>query len=746
MQLKNPFLFIFLLFYSFSFSAWAQNNSTKLGFALSGGGAKGIAHIGVLKVMEEEGIYPDFITGTSMGSIVGGLYATGYSAADLEKLAHQLEWSEFFNDNIDRSYLSIEEKRQADRYQVSFPFENGKVQLPKGLVRGQKMALLLSRLTVPVHDINNFDLFRIPFRCVATDLEKGEAVVARSGFLPDAIRASMSIPTVFEPVENNDKLLVDGGLVRNLPVQDALDMGADLVIALDVGGPLYSKDEFTSVLTVLEQTGSFMTEQSNLEQRALANLIISPDITGFSALSFEQIDTLISRGEQAARAMLPKIRSLLKNRKKTLSPFQIIGPRTIFQDSFLIQGIDFDVASKENIKTLKSLFQISLPKVVSLKKIEEELKKVYTSRFFKKIDYRLLNTGDGYILVIRAEEQGGNYLKASANYDSDYGGSILLNATIRTMLLERSKLSIDLRVSEKPALIADYLIYTPTRPNVGFRFSGLMNLTPGFFYEKNELTDEFDWRHGLLRFDVFTGISSKLSVSAGYGLEFISQNKKFFSLDSEKDKLTQQNVYFNINRDTYNRLNFPISGSIFSIKSKLVINGSLTEVNNMTSTAPTDLSYTLTGNFSKVFKLGPKYALHWFNYGGMQDYKNSDNLINLFYVGRSIPYEENYIPFFGYRFMEKPVSHYGISGLKLQVEPWVGKFVSFNFNYGYFKTPTYSFDNNGTSTVIQENEELTAGAGIQLGLLTSIGPANFSSEYNFRTNNFNFYLTMGYAF
>ena len=746
MQLINRFNLIFLLVSCFIFGAVAQTTPHKLGFALSGGGAKGIAHIGVLKVMEEEGIYPDFITGTSMGSIVGGLYATGYSAADLEKLAHELEWNEFFNDNIDRSYLSIEEKRQADRYQVSFPFENGKIQLPKGLVRGQKLALLLSRLTVPIHDINNFDQFKIPFRCVSTDLEKGEAVVSQSGFLPDAIRASMSIPTVFEPVENKGKLLVDGGLVRNLPVQDALDMGADLVIAMDVGGPLYSKDEFTSVLTVLEQTGSFMTEQSNLEQRALANIIISPDITGFSALSFEQIDTIIHRGEQAARAMLPQIRKLLKNRKTTPSPFPKQGVSKVFQDSFLIQGIDFDVSSKENIKTLKSLFQISLPKVVSLKKIEEELKKVYTTRFFKKIDYRLLNTGDGYILVIRAEEQGGNFLKASANYDSDYGGGILLNATIRTLLIERSKLSLDLRVSEKPALLADYLIYTPTRPNVGFRFSGLLNLTPGLFYENNELTNEFDWRHGLLKFDIFTGISSRLSVSAGYGLEFISQNTRFFSLDSKKNQLTQQNVYFNINRDTYNRLNFPISGSIFSIKSKLVVNGSLKQVNNTTNSVSTDLSYTLTGNYSKAFHLSSKYTLHWFNYGGFQEYKNSDNLINLFYVGRSISYEDNYIPFFGYRYMEKPVSHYGISGLKLQVEPWEGKFVSFNFNYGYFRTPTYSFVNDGEPTVIERSEEFTAGTAIQLGLLTSIGPALFSSEYNFTTNAFNFYLTMGYAF
>ena len=263
------------------------------------------------------------------------------------------------------------------------------------------------------------------------------------------------------------------------------------------------------------------------------------------------------------------------------------------------------------------------------------------------------------------------------------------------------------------------------------------------FFNNEELVDEFDWRHGLIRFDVFTGISARLSVSAGYGLEFISQNRKFFSISSDADQLKQQNLYFDLNRDTYNRLNFPTSGSIFFIKSKLVIDGSLREINNMSSSVSTDLSYTIAGNISKAFPLSKKITLHWNNYGGLQDYKNSDNLVNLFYIGRSIPYEENHTPFFGYRYMEKPVSHYAISALQLQMEAFAGKFVSFNFNYGYFETPTYTFINDEGPRTVGSSEGFVAGAGIQLGMLTGIGPGVFSSEYNFSTNNFKFLFDFG---
>ncbi|MEM8906979.1 MAG: patatin-like phospholipase family protein, partial [Bacteroidota bacterium] len=634
MNLRFAFLFCNLFWLCWTLPLLAQPQpDSKIGFALSGGGAKGIAHIGVLKVLEEEGIYPDYISGTSMGSIIGGLYAIGYRAADLERRAKTLYWDDYFDDNLDRSFLPIEEKRQSDRYLVSFPLENGSIQLPRGLVKGQKMALLLSRLTIPVHRVDHFDHFQVPYRCVATDLETGEAVVLERGALADALRASMSIPTVFDPVVVQDKLLVDGALVRNLPVEDVKALGADIVVALDVGGPLYSKDEFTSVLRVLEQTASYNTNRSNIEQRAMADLLIQPDIAEFSALSFTEIDSLIYRGEVAARKMLPEIRALLSSYRRTPPPSNDL----IFRDSFRILWTSFKTDSQKGESTLRSLFQPKLPKVMSLDEIEQRLKQVYTTRFFKKIDYRILALEDGdFGLEIRAEEQSGSYVKASANYDSDYSGGILLNATMRNKLLNRSRLSIDLRIGENPAFLAEYLVYTQTRPNIGIRFNGLINFHPGFFYEEEELTNEFDWHHGLVRIDFFSGISSRLKVSLGYGLELLSQNQKFFDPSADDARMKQQNLYFNINRDTYNRLNFPTSGSNFAFQSKLIIDGTTENRSNMPSSTSTDWSYVLDAQFSKAFRLHERYTLHWYNYGGWQEFKNENNLINLFYLGRAI--------------------------------------------------------------------------------------------------------------
>ncbi len=743
--MKNKILstLCLLLFLSI---ANGQNRVPKIGFAFSGGGAKGLAHVGILKVLEEEGIIPDYIAGTSMGSIVGGLYAIGYSAEQLEALTKNIIWDDYFNDNLDRSYLAIEEKSQADRYQVQFPFSDGRIQLPTGFVGGQKIGLLLSQLTVPAHGINNFNYFQIPFRAIATDLETGEEVILDKGFLPDAIRASMSIPTVFQPVELNNQLLADGGLIRNLPVEEVFDMGADIVIALDVGGDLYKKEEFSSILNVLEQTGSYLGEISNQNQRALASIVISPDVKDLSALSFSNIDSLIQKGADAAREMLPQLKSLLKNYNKRTPPPPNPIITQVVNDTFLIQGVDYDIATKESAELLRSIFNLKTPSRVSLERLNEQLKTVYSSRFFKKIDYQLLPAdGDSYILSIRAVEQTGNFLKASANYDSDYGGGILLNATFRNTLFRRSKFTVDLRVSEKPSINGEYVIYTPTRPNVGIRVTSGLNFFTGLFFNNNELLNEFDWRHGRAQLDFFTGLTARLSLAIGYGVEGISQNQRFFDPDSDEVKLTQQYAFFSLNRDTYNRLHFPTKGSIISLSARGITTGKITRDNINSISEDIGLSFRAQLEFNRNFRLHKKTTLRWYNSAGYQHYENGDNLINLFFLGRALPNEPQHISFQGLRYMEQPADRYAISGLSLQYEMFHHKFITGHVNYGYYHTPKFDIFSD-TMVEIQEQEDTLFGVGLEAGLLTGIGPASFSTQYNLLENRFNFVLHLGYIF
>jgi len=226
------FIFVFLLAIAFSLGGIAQDSNPKVAVVLSGGGAKGFSHIGILQALEEAGIYPDIVTGTSMGGVVGGLYALGYSADEIQAMTEDIDWNTMLGNQIPFEDISFEEKAYYGRYIAELPVKGIIPQLPRGLIEGQNLNNLLADLTRSAHGVRNFDGLPIPFRCVSTDIATGSRVVLKEGSLPESLRATMAIPSVFTPVEINETLLVDGGLVRNFPVQEALDMGADIVIGI----------------------------------------------------------------------------------------------------------------------------------------------------------------------------------------------------------------------------------------------------------------------------------------------------------------------------------------------------------------------------------------------------------------------------------------------------------------------------------------------------------------------------------
>ncbi|MBN1534412.1 MAG: patatin-like phospholipase family protein, partial [Spirochaetes bacterium] len=288
----------------------------KVGLVLSGGGAKGIAHVGVLKVLEEAGVKVDYIAGTSMGSIVGGFYAIGYDAKSLEKFALEEPWDELLSDEMSLRNIPIEEKNDESKYILSFALKGFGFELPKGVIKGQKLMTRLSILTLPYHQVQDFNKLPIPFRCVATDIETGEAVVFDRGFLPKALRASMSIPSALTPVEIDGRLLVDGGVVRNFPVSDVRAMGADIVIGVDVGAPLYKKEEITSLAEILEQSISFLNDISTKQERKKCDILILPDIRGLGVTDFAKAKDIIKRGEDAARSVYPQLKKLAERLKQ----------------------------------------------------------------------------------------------------------------------------------------------------------------------------------------------------------------------------------------------------------------------------------------------------------------------------------------------------------------------------------------------------------------------------------------------
>ncbi|MFM7709144.1 MAG: patatin-like phospholipase family protein, partial [Gammaproteobacteria bacterium] len=293
----------------------ASGERPRVGLVLSGGGARGGAHLGVLKVLEAERIRIDAIAGTSMGAVVGGLYASGLSAAEIESLMFSDEWRDAFREPGPRDRRSFRRKSEDRDFRVNFPLgiEAGSFRLPKSLLTSQRLTQALRKRTLPVAAVRDFDRLPTPFRAMATDLETGEPVELRGGDLVTAIRASLSAPGLFEPVDLDGKLLVDGGLANNLPVEVARAMGVDVLIVVDVGFPLRKRDGLESVATITNQMLAIAIRGGSDAQRKLmreGDILLAPALGDASTFDFEVLRRAAGLGEEAARASLGKLAAL----------------------------------------------------------------------------------------------------------------------------------------------------------------------------------------------------------------------------------------------------------------------------------------------------------------------------------------------------------------------------------------------------------------------------------------------------
>jgi NTE family protein len=273
----------------------------KIGLALSGGGARGLAHIGVLKVIDELEIPVDCIAGTSTGAIIGGLYAMGYSGAEIEDIVLGITWKDIFDEKICREDVYIGEKRWGPFANIYFALDDKFIpKLPQAFLSGNNLVNKLFEIFYPVH-INDFNELPIPFRCVATNILTGEITVFEEGSLHEAIRASMSFPSIIKPFELHNQLYVDGGIVKNLPVEAARSMGADIVIGIKTNSGLRSKEELKSLIDVLDQTINLQITRNIGESIDACEFLIEPDLEDISLLDFSQKQRIINLGELAAR-------------------------------------------------------------------------------------------------------------------------------------------------------------------------------------------------------------------------------------------------------------------------------------------------------------------------------------------------------------------------------------------------------------------------------------------------------------
>jgi NTE family protein len=417
----------------------AGKGRLRIGIALAGGGAKAAASIGVLKVLHREGIPVDAIAGTSMGAIVGGFAAAGYRPDEIEVIFLQNDLNDLFSDTPSRAFLTQEQKEAGSRHLLQFSLIGGSFIPPSGLTAGQKLTnLLRSKTLAPSFQAGlDFDRLPIPFRAVATDIETGAAVVIDRGVLSDAMRASSAIPVVFQPVELQGRLLVDGGMSNNLPVDVVRAMGVDLVIAVDPSTRLEKQDRLSSLVEIMNQSISLPVRRETERQAALADIVIAPDTAAYSFAAFERIDEIIGVGEDAARAALPLIRETIAARS---------GPRPA-AERIKVTSLDVRGASTTGEAQIRQTFALLLPREATEDDITRTLAEAYRIGIFADMTLELTRQGAaaGAVLtvtenpVVDAIRISGADLVPAAEVMEELEGQLgnTLNVTVVKSALER---------------------------------------------------------------------------------------------------------------------------------------------------------------------------------------------------------------------------------------------------------------------------------------------------------------------
>jgi len=408
----------------------------RIGLVLGGGGARGAAHIGVLKVLEEMRIPVDYVAGTSMGSIVGGLYASGMSTDDIEREVLAMDWDDLFKDNPTRKQRSF--RRKSDDRIYAFEarpgFNDGQIELPLAFIRGQKLDLALNRLMLPIVDVTDFDDLPIPYRAIATDIETGGEVVLGTGSLPKAIRASMAVPAAFDPVEIDGKLLVDGGLANNVPVSVARDMGADIIIAVDVGSGLLKREQITSVFAITGQLANFLFSLNTLQQlESLGpkDVLIIPELGDIGGGSFDRAAETIGPGVDAARKVADALRRYSVSEDEYAHH---VAQRGQWQsEPPVIDFVRVENRSRLGDAVIAERITAEVGKPLDLPQLEEDIGQVYGLEVFESVRYDLVREGDETGLVIGATEKhwGPGYLQAGLVSSNNMRG----DSTLRLGLL-----------------------------------------------------------------------------------------------------------------------------------------------------------------------------------------------------------------------------------------------------------------------------------------------------------------------
>ncbi|MCI7071495.1 patatin-like phospholipase family protein [Bacteroides pyogenes] len=736
-KLFFPIVFLILCVLSV-FPAHAQGQRKKVAVVLSGGGAKGVAHIKALKIIEEAGIPIDYIVGTSMGSIVGGLYAIGYTPEQLDSMVRKQNWTFLLSDRVERSAMSLTERERSEQYVLSFPFmKKPKDAVLGGIIKGKNLDNLFSELTVGYHDSISFDKLPIPFACVAANVVNGEQVVFRDGVLSTAMRASMAIPGVFTPVRKDSMVLVDGGMVNNYPVDVAKSMGADIVIGVDVQKDLKRVSELNSASDILGQIIDLACQANHDRHVDLTDAYIQVDVEGYSSASFtpEAIDSLMKRGEEAARAQWQTLIALKK--KIGISDTYVPNPRppySLLSDTctLYVSDITFSGIEERDEKWLLKKYKLKENSRISNRQIKQALLLLRGSKSYSNVSYTLTEEPDGYHLAFLLEEKYEKRINLGIRFDSEEIASLLVNATADFKTPIPSHLSLTGRLGKRYAARIDYTLEPMQQRTINISYMYQYNDIN--IYDKGDRAYNTTYNYHLGELG-FSDVWYK-NLRFGLGLRFEYYNYKDFlfkepALNEENVKSEHFLSYFaQIYYNTFDKGYFPTRGSDFKATYS-VYTDNMVEYNDHTPFSALMASWTSVIPVTRRFSVTPSI------YGRVL-------------IGREIPYwvknaiggevfgfyVPQQLPFTGITNLEIIDNTILISSLKFRQRMGNIHYLTLSGNYGLADKNFFDIL-KGTQLY-----GITAGYGID----SMFGPLEVSLGYSNRTKKGSFYINLGYYF
>ncbi len=738
-------------------SLMAQNpngEDLKIGLVLSGGGAKGMAHIGALKVIEEAGIEIDYIGGTSMGAIVGALYAAGYSAMELDSIFRTTNFNNLIEDNLPRSAKTFYEKEDSERYAITLPFNKFKVSVPSSLSGGQNVYNELVRLLYPVKDIIQFDKLPIPFLCMATNIETGEEVLLDSGYLPEAVMASGALPSLFAPANIDGQVLIDGGVVNNYPVAEVKEMGADIIIGVDVQHGLRDREELLSATDILLQINNYRTALDMEEKSKLTDVYIKPDMSGYSVIDFNLYNTIIKDGEDAAREKYAELKRLSNRQNRNKIKVEKVKP----QDTLTINRLVITGSENYSRGYVKGKLRFDTDRTTTFAKLRQGISNLSATGNFQTIRYKLLANDVDQELILNLEENPNKtLLRLGAHYDDLYQTAALVNLTQKNLITRDDVTSFDFIIGDNIRYNLQYYVDKGSYWSFGVnsRFNAFAkevdfdlirgNFELPIFTDVNTINlDVTDFTNQVY---VETVLREEFAFRMGLEYKFLKYATKTLgrneeeaaraALKMEDDRtLFEKSNFFGafgqLKLDTYDDKYFPTKGLYFDGDFHFYVLSS--DFNNnfkefSIAKARMGTALPLIGNLSLNieaeggFKLGTSNITSFdFVLGGY-----GTNLIN------------NFIPFLGYDFLSLPGNSFVKAFGRLDLEFAPKNHFMFSANFANVEDDLFRTGEWFTSPNF-------SGYGVGYGWESFLGPIQAHYSWSPEGKTSNFFFSLGYWF